>query len=144
MNKIILFALLILCLSLVACNIAQDVLEREAHYNRGVDYLENGDIENAISEFNIAIEIYPQDAWAYNYRGQAYFTKGEYDQALADFDRAIEMWPEFPEALLARGICLSETGEKKRAIADLEKAIELELPLEQQEEAEKLLDKLSQ
>jgi len=84
MNKKTLFAFLILYLSLVSCSLSQVEQEAVAHHNRGIEYLYNGDLEQAISEFDQAIEIDPQHAKAYKIRGFAYFDKGEHDKAIAD------------------------------------------------------------
>ena len=42
----------------------------------------------AIVEFNEAIEMNPGDANAYDNRGLAYYYKGQYDQAISDYDKA--------------------------------------------------------
>ena len=143
MNKIILFALLILCLSLVACIAFMTGQDAEAYVMRGDWYGENGNLEQAFSEYNRAIEIDPQYADAYIGRGFVYQDKGELDKALADFDKAIYINPNDGDAFLTRGIYLMKMGENQRAISDLERALELDLLVEQ-EFVRELLDELSQ
>jgi tetratricopeptide (TPR) repeat protein len=140
MNKIILFALLILCLSLVACIAFVTGQDAEAHVKRGDWYIDTGNPEQAFSEYNRAIEIDPQYADAYIARGGAYRVKGEFDKALADYDKAITINPNDGDAYLARAFCLMEIGENQRAISDLERASELG----NEETARELLDELSQ
>ena len=141
MNKIILFALLILCLSLVACIAFVTGQDAEAYVMRGDWYIDTGNPEKAISEYNRAIEIDPQYADAYMARGGAYRVKGEFDKALADYDKAITINPNNADDYLARAFCLMEIGENQRAISDLEKSLELDF---EGETARELLDELSQ
>ena len=52
----------------------------ETAYNRGWDYAEQGDYENAIEEYDEAIRLDPQLAEAYNNRGAAYGSLGQYER----------------------------------------------------------------
>ena len=58
------------------------------YYNRGKAYASKGQYDQAISDFNKAIEIDPGFATAYNNRGIAYFYKREYDKAWEDVRKA--------------------------------------------------------
>jgi len=58
------------------------------YYNRGKTYASKGQYDQAISDFNKAIEIDPGFATAYNNRGIAYFYKREYDKAWEDVRKA--------------------------------------------------------
>ena len=140
MNKIILFALLILCLSLVACIAFVTGQDAEAYVLRGDWYSDSENYEQAFSEYNRAIEIDPQYADAYIGRGFVYQVKGELDKALADFDKAITINPNDGDYYLLRGGFLMDIGENQRAISDLERASELG----NEETARELLDELSQ
>ncbi len=111
---------------------------------RGDDLLDRGDFDQTIAHYDIAIELYPGNAAAFNNRGLAYLNSGNYDQAIEDFDRAIELDPEAAYAYYYRGMSKLEIGEKQNAILDLEQAIDLGLPPETQAETEDLLEDLSQ
>jgi tetratricopeptide (TPR) repeat protein len=64
-------------------------------YNiRGIAYGKKGEYDNAIADYTRAIEIDPNDAWAYCNRGGAYDEKGDYDKAIADYTQAIEIDPK--------------------------------------------------
>ena len=143
MNKIILFALLILCLSLVACIAFVTGQDAQAYVRRGDWYSDGENYEQAISEYNRAIEIDPQYVDAYTARGGVYYGEGEFDKAIADFDKAITINPNDGDTYFMRARCLKEIGENQRAISDLERALELDLIVEQ-EFVRELLDELSQ
>ncbi len=66
--------------------------------NRGIAYGEKGQYDQAISDFNKALEINPRYNKAYNNRGITYRLKGQYDQAILDFNKAIEINPIDAEA----------------------------------------------
>jgi tetratricopeptide (TPR) repeat protein len=68
-----------------------ELKDAKFYNNRGIAYGEKGQYDQAISDFNRAIELNPRDIKAYNNRGIVYRLKGQYDQAISDFNRAIEL-----------------------------------------------------
>ncbi|MEE8075142.1 MAG: tetratricopeptide repeat protein, partial [Candidatus Binatia bacterium] len=90
------FWLLIVMVLLLAagCATVQTELKDAAAYNnRGNAYTRKGQYDQAISDFNKALEINPRDAKAYNDRGVSYARKGQYDQAVSDYNKALEINP---------------------------------------------------
>jgi tetratricopeptide (TPR) repeat protein len=82
------------------------------YYNRGKAYVDKGQYDLAISDYNKAIEIKaieidPGYSEAYCNRGFAYAGKGEYDQAISDLNRAIELESKAIEIdpMYAEGYC---------------------------------------
>lgn len=71
--------------------------------NKGVNYIQKGMFDDAITEFNKAIEMNSHCDEAYLYRGEAYSKKGNYSQAITDYTKAIEINPHFVEAFYGRG-----------------------------------------
>ena len=65
--------------------------------NRGTAYFNKEGYDQAIQNYDKAIELNPNFAEAYNNRGNAYEDKGEYDQAIQDYNKAIELDPENAE-----------------------------------------------
>lgn len=84
-----------------------------------------GKYDDAIKNFNDAIEMNDQLIEPYNGRASAYFFKGDFDKAIADFNKAIELDPKYGEAYSNRGQCYAEKNENAKAMADFNKAIEL-------------------
>jgi type IV pilus biogenesis/stability protein PilW len=91
----------------------------------GVELFQKGRLDQAIAEFNQAIELNPRDAEAYNYRGSAYLKKGQIDRAIADYDQVLRLKPRYAEAYTDRGVAYGAKGQYDRAIADFNRAVEL-------------------
>ena len=100
--------------------------EAAQHNERGIALTEEGNYEQAISEFDKAIELDPDYAEAYSNRGIAYGSQGDFDSAMTDFNKAIELDPESAEAYSNRGIAYGGQGDFDSAMTDFNKAIELD------------------
>ncbi len=101
------FLLLIVLLLLLAAGCATmqtDLNDAGAYNKRGVAYARKGQYDQAISDFNKALEINPRYATAYYNRGVAYARKGQYDQAISDFTKALEINPRYATAYYNRGL----------------------------------------
>ena len=90
---------------------------------RGISFSFKGDFDSAISDYDQAIKLKPDDANVYKYRGDAYFDKGRHDQAIADYDQAIKLKPDYAGAYNNRGRGYSNKGRHDLAIADYDLAI---------------------
>jgi len=95
------------------------------HFFRGTDFLNKNRIDDAITEFSLAIFINLKCADAYNSRGYAYAIKKEYDHALNDYSKAIDFQPDNVSVYNNRGNIYCEKGEFDLAIEDYTKAIRL-------------------
>jgi tetratricopeptide (TPR) repeat protein len=68
----------------------------------GVELNEKGHFDEAIEQFNAAINIYPNYAVAYNNRGAAFACKGDPKRALEDFNQALRINPYYHDAQFNR------------------------------------------
>ena len=96
--------------------------------NRGNAYADKGELDNAIKDYNKAIQLIqrPSDlASAHNNRGSAYVDKGELDNAIKDYNKAVQLNPDYAEAYYNRGIAYADKGELDNAIGDYTQAIKL-------------------
>jgi TonB family protein len=96
-----------------------------AYDERGKAYMEQGDYNRAIADFNTLIQIDPNRADSYHHRGAAYGLKGDFNRAIADFDRTIELDPRLKGAHYNRGLAYELKGDKARARADFDKEDQL-------------------
>ncbi len=99
MNYLVIFLLI---LSVTGCVASS---EKAVVYNdRGFAFYEKGQYDQAIADYDKAIEINPKLAMAYNNRGLVFDGTGQFDRAIADYNKAIEINPEFSIAYNNRGL----------------------------------------
>jgi tetratricopeptide (TPR) repeat protein len=79
--------------------------------------------EEALADWNRALELKPDDPEILNNRGVTYHDLGRYDEALADYNRALELRPDDPETLCNRGAAYNRLDRYDDALADLNRAI---------------------
>ena len=84
-----------------------------------------GQPDEAIFDFNKALEINPNIAEAYSGRGATYVQKGQLDQAISDLNKALEINPKIAEAYVNRGLVYMDKGQHDQTISDCTKALEI-------------------
>ena len=96
------------------------------YFNRAIDKRDEGDYYGAISDYNKAIEINPNYAFAYYNRGNI---KGrdleDYSGALSDLNQAIEIDPNYDQMYISRCLVKDRLKDYYGAISDCNKAIEI-------------------
>src|SRR5438874_7340140 len=95
------------------------------HVNKGVELAQQHKYDEAMKEFNAAIEANPKSAKAYLNRGTAYRALQKYDEAMQDFAKAIEIAPKDEMGYLERGQTFVMQKQYSEALVDLGKAAEL-------------------
>jgi tetratricopeptide (TPR) repeat protein len=85
-----------------------------------------GRYDEALADFNRAIELNPDRARVIADRGETYRLAGRFDEALADFNRAIELDPDYTWAIASRGQTYQALRRFDEALADFARAIELD------------------
>jgi tetratricopeptide (TPR) repeat protein len=69
------------------------LLEAISHNNIGRELIDEGRWEEALAELDMAMELDPELAEAYNNRGSTYSYLEQYEQTKADLDKAIKLDP---------------------------------------------------
>ena len=82
-------------------------------------------LDEALADFNKAIELNPRDPDAWNNRGLVYDRLGRQDEALFDFSRAIEIDDFYGKGYNNRGRIYIKLGRTAEADEDLKKAARL-------------------
>ncbi|MCM8758660.1 MAG: tetratricopeptide repeat protein [Candidatus Omnitrophica bacterium] len=95
------------------------------YLNRGLAFVQKGNIERALEDYNTAIKINPRYVEAYNNRGILFALMKRYDDALKDFNRAIEIKPNYVLSYNNRGVLYSTLGQWKEAFGDFDMALKL-------------------
>jgi len=81
--------------------------------------------EEALKDFNQAIELDSKYAWAIARRGETYGLMKRYQEALADFDQAIELDSNKDWGYYDRALAYQALNQPDNAKADLDRAIQL-------------------
>jgi tetratricopeptide (TPR) repeat protein len=92
---------------------------------RGDCYLENGEPDNAIADYEQAARLGDLDPHTYISRALALRHKGQRVEAMQDFEMAIATSPTDPLVYLQRATVFMEDGELDKALADYAKVLEL-------------------
>jgi len=97
-----------------------------AHYRRGLAYQENGDLEGASEDLDIALDYDRYNYLAYVARGDVLLRLGDAYRAIADFTVAAGLEPLEPDPYVKRAIALQAHREYAQAVDDLRFAIQLD------------------
>jgi len=108
----------------------QTAIKTRDLFNNGNVYLNKGEYDQAIANYDEVIRLNSKFAMAYYNRGNAYNAKKNYDQAIADYSKAIRLKPNLDTTPLALAYGLRGNGfynqEKyDQAIRDYTEAIDL-------------------
>ena len=99
----------------------------KVYNNRGLAYghKKKGNFDEAIEDYNKAIELAGGFIKAYNNRGLAYADKKEFDKAIEDYNKAIELQPDYALVYCNRGEAWLHKREWNKAREDLADAKKL-------------------
>ncbi len=98
---------------------------RMAHYNLGVALVDRRRVDEAISEYQKALDIKPDYAEAHNNLGVALANRGQFDEAIAHYRNALEIKPDYGQAYTNLGNALADRGQVKEAIVQYRKALQV-------------------
>jgi tetratricopeptide (TPR) repeat protein len=98
---------------------AQDV---QSLVNAGIANSQKGHYDQALQDFNKALQLKPNDPALITFRGITYYAKGNNDKAIQDFDAAIKINPNFGRAYYQRGMVYDNLEKYDKAVADLKNA----------------------
>jgi tetratricopeptide (TPR) repeat protein len=96
-----------------------------AHNNIGYVLYQKGDIEDAINQYNQALEINPNYAQAHFNLGVVFLKRGEVDDAIAEYNQALQIMPDYLEAHFDLGAALVLKGNLPEAIAQYRKVLKI-------------------
>lgn len=97
-----------------------------AHNRRGESLVQSGQEEQALAEFDRAVDLNNQHWKAMHNRGVSLAHIGRVDEAIADFGRVLNLKQDYPNSWFNRGELLYEQGQFEKAMADYNRAIELD------------------
>lgn len=127
---------ILMCLMLVACGGGGEpqasvpdpssTLSAADHSRLGTEYSEQGDFGKALDEFEMAIELDPDDPEFHRNLGTLYLRQRMFEEAVTSYERAIELNPGYGGAYGDLAGAYFSVGRIPEAIAAAEKGIELD------------------
>mmetsp|Transcript_35324 Transcript_35324/g.40105 ORF Transcript_35324/g.40105 Transcript_35324/m.40105 type:complete len:483 (+) Transcript_35324:126-1574(+) len=100
--------------------------ESVVYNNQGPNLSKMGSYDEAISCYDKATKLDPNDSIAYFNKGCALSQSGKHNEAIGCFEKAIRLNPKCSAAYTGKGMALSDLGQYQQAIANYEEAIELD------------------
>lgn len=94
-------------------------------YDDGMEYINNGDVENAILKFQKAVDIDPNFAFAWDNMGISYRKNQEYDKAIAAYQKSLEIYAQGRLPLLNISITYNLNKDYEQAIIYYKKFISI-------------------
>ncbi len=89
----------------------------------GQDRSLQGLLEQAIEEFELAIESKPDHYWSYLQIGRCLMALGRYEDSIRSFGAAIALRPEAPWAFTSRSLAIALAGDCQKAIGEMNRLI---------------------
>lgn len=94
-------------------------------HSEGIRQALQGNYPQAITQYDQALALSPQNPEIYYNRAVAYYSLGDADLAIKDFDHAIQLQPTMAEAYANRSTVYLDMGDPARALADGQQAATL-------------------
>jgi tetratricopeptide (TPR) repeat protein len=102
--------------------LTRQVIQLSQHAERA---LQEGDLEEALAEYNTLRELTPDDPEVYLRLGVVYEVMGREEEAAQAFARALDLQPSQQAFLVDRGMIYLEISQWESAQADAEAALDL-------------------
>lgn len=103
----------------------------EAHLSTGLAHSENGDHEQAIASFKLALELDPAVEGAHLNLGISYFKLQSFDLAIETFQQILDRTPDDSSALIFMGLSLQGQEQYEKSIPYFEQAGSLDADFHQ-------------
>lgn len=117
--------MLLLCFALLA-GACQTLPTSSEYQTRGDGFFKDGKAAKAVTAYNKALKLNPDNFSVYASRGSAYFFMGEYQLAAEDFMQVLKANPYQVDAYTALGSALAALGDYQNALTILNLALQLD------------------
>jgi tetratricopeptide (TPR) repeat protein len=95
------------------------------HNELGIALFGNGQVDEAIVEYQKALEIAPDYLVAHYNLGNALLQKGQVDEAIVQYQKALKIAPDFTEVHINLGNALLKKGQMDEAIIQYQSFLEI-------------------
>jgi len=136
LKKVLIFSLsIVLIFMFLSCGVKK---EAKRLNNLAIKHYRDGDIEEAITELQKAIDISPKFVDAHFNLGNVYSRIDSIDQAIACWEKVLSLDPTHQMATIYTGLAYFKKGDVDKAFSFFEKAIELNEELRYMADANEL------
>ncbi|HUI06133.1 MAG TPA: tetratricopeptide repeat protein [Verrucomicrobiae bacterium] len=97
--------------------------QRNPHSTLGIALQRAGKIQEAIANYQQALQVTPDDALTHYNLGTALAEAGQVPEAIAQYEQAVQIQPDFAYAHNNLGLALAKLGRTPEAIAQYEQAL---------------------
>jgi tetratricopeptide (TPR) repeat protein len=97
----------------------------KSHYQSGYNRMISGQVQDSITDYNLAISLCPDMIEAYLYRGIAYLLLGHYRAAVENYSCMIAQFPDEPILYVWRATAWVGLNQNQEAITDANYAAHL-------------------
>jgi len=97
----------------------------QAYRNFGIIHMHEGRFDDAILDFNMALEIIPDSIILHSHLGICYNNVGRFNNAIAEFERVLDDKESDAQASIRLGLALRNQGLYDRAVDELQSAIRI-------------------
>ena len=94
-----------------------------SYYDKGIGYLRESKMKEAVIAFTEAISLKPDYAEAYNNRGLAHYKQNNFVEATKDFQKAIQFSPNDEKGYNNMAMVFCKQGNYEQALIYLEEAL---------------------
>ena len=105
----------------IACVKPNDV----PHFNLGNAFRQQGRMDDAVAQYEQALQIKPDLAQAHDNLGHVLLLQGKAAEAIPHFQKALQIRPDLPNAHLNLGNALRKVGKVDEAIAELRTSLQI-------------------
>jgi tetratricopeptide (TPR) repeat protein len=117
------------CTALIQSGQLKGALLAMAFNDRGYAYVQKSQFDQALQDYNQALQLDPGSLLAYENRANLYFDKGQYDLAIQDVSQALQLdanGSDLASVYYFRALAYSDNGQYSRAVADFSQTIALQ------------------
>ncbi|MDR4504374.1 MAG: tetratricopeptide repeat protein [Candidatus Scalindua sp.] len=116
MRKILLFQLLlVIFLITVFETVSYGSDKFSGYYNQAIEYYKQGKYDQAGKQFEKALELKPNDAYALYGLGNTYYCKAKYDEAIKIYTKAINSNPDYAKVHYSLSLAYNKMGMTQEA-----------------------------
>lgn len=112
-------------LSLWSYVVETDPANTMGYLNRAEALFNNGQLSEAMSDYNAAQMLAPKDPNIPQSKGAVYFKRGEFEKAMEEYNQSLSLDPLFHDGYMSRGMLWARLGDFSKAISDFTAALKL-------------------